>query len=447
MLDLIASLQLVPAARALPVRGKYGSLSGQLALLFHQVDTGQYSPVALLPMLTAVMESRPDVYIWDLVYLSIGDHRVVQREAPTNSNTCSDSALHSLVQCITMTEARAATAEERLKQLQSRMEVAMKLLPDLIASMGTDAATVIWSMFSDVHNSIDMPDEDRSSDEDCSSVQSSEDPQCPEYAALQTYELVEQILLHLPMLDLLHCQRVCTHWKGVIDSPPVLQQALYFRPGKERKELPRTPYNHCNHNEFNPLLQEVFVEWFTTSGFFHRKTTFPNESVAYIPVRRDDPEIFRRPEASWRRMLFQQDSEPRDTMICYKRRTGRMPYEYILVQNDYTMGEVYDLVNSLTTIPRGDDLHWLYVLRPGSSQKPRLGRRAEELVQKQWMERQLWCEKVFGMADNAKISDDERQIRDSWCKRHPRTTRRIIEWEHREYRWTVPVWRWWTYGI
>ncbi|KAK4949412.1 hypothetical protein LTR10_012030 [Elasticomyces elasticus] len=44
-------------------------------------------------------------------------------------------------------------------------------------------------------------------------------------------ELLEIILLDLPMQDLLHAQRVCSTWKGVIDGSQAIQRALFFIPG------------------------------------------------------------------------------------------------------------------------------------------------------------------------------------------------------------------------
>ncbi|KAK2756395.1 hypothetical protein FQN54_005287 [Arachnomyces sp. PD_36] len=99
-----------------PSHEGHGSLSGQLALLFHRVDTGQHSALALVPLLEAVMESKPDVDIWELVYmLATGRQQDAQSEkfGASYSNMHSESAFQYLVQCMLMAEARAVTAEER----------------------------------------------------------------------------------------------------------------------------------------------------------------------------------------------------------------------------------------------------------------------------------------------------------------------------------------------
>ncbi|KXT09269.1 hypothetical protein AC579_2127 [Pseudocercospora musae] len=49
-------------------------------------------------------------------------------------------------------------------------------------------------------------------------------------AVLSTTELLESILEHLPMKDLLLNQRVCKKWQAVVSQSPYLQQKLFFQP-------------------------------------------------------------------------------------------------------------------------------------------------------------------------------------------------------------------------
>lgn len=44
-------------------------------------------------------------------------------------------------------------------------------------------------------------------------------------------ELLESILVELPMKDLLFAQKICKHWKAVIDTSDKLQKALFLKPG------------------------------------------------------------------------------------------------------------------------------------------------------------------------------------------------------------------------
>ncbi|KAK5726346.1 hypothetical protein LTR17_012777 [Elasticomyces elasticus] len=48
---------------------------------------------------------------------------------------------------------------------------------------------------------------------------------------LKLPELLENILLQLPMRDLLFAQKVCKTWKLIIDASPAIQKALFFAPG------------------------------------------------------------------------------------------------------------------------------------------------------------------------------------------------------------------------
>jgi hypothetical protein len=50
-------------------------------------------------------------------------------------------------------------------------------------------------------------------------------------AVLEVTELLETILLNLPVKDLLFVQKTCKRFKEVVDSPSPLQKALFRRPG------------------------------------------------------------------------------------------------------------------------------------------------------------------------------------------------------------------------
>lgn len=50
------------------------------------------------------------------------------------------------------------------------------------------------------------------------------------HSALAIVELLERVLLQLPMQDLFRCHSVCRHWKNVTDQTPSLQRALWMAP-------------------------------------------------------------------------------------------------------------------------------------------------------------------------------------------------------------------------
>lgn len=216
---------------------------------------------------------------------------------------------------------------------------------------------------------------------------------------LNSPELLEQILSYVPMYELLCSQRVCRTWRAIITESPSLQQALFFRPLRSSSVCSDSwllsTLNRRNPNCFNPLLQEVFEEWFQYSGYFGPSRTGSEvEYVASVPMRRDKPEIFTRRDASWRRMLYQQPiDESQGTLVCYKGRYGVRQYECVHIRAAATLGEVYDLVNYLGEEDAEDDLRWLFFMKPGSQAKPRFGTKAEKLVEEEWGKRQLWYER------------------------------------------------------
>lgn len=104
--------------------------------------------------------------------------------------------------------------------------------------------------------------------------------------ALGIFELLERILLELPMVDILLVQRVCRRWKAVIQDSLPLQRALFLAPlDPLRFDSDEFSYQLT----FNPLLQ--------SRGFF---PSWASLNVAFRIPRAVDP------NASWRRMYLTQ---------------------------------------------------------------------------------------------------------------------------------------------
>lgn len=78
------------------------------------------------------------------------------------------------------------------------------------------------------------------------------------HRVLDCPELLELILLQLPIRSLLHAQRICRSFRDAIRSSPTLQQALFFQP------LPRLPTDSpaTQDQVLNPLLVENFRPFF-----------------------------------------------------------------------------------------------------------------------------------------------------------------------------------------
>ncbi|KAJ7022846.1 hypothetical protein C8F04DRAFT_1136561 [Mycena alexandri] len=118
-------------------------------------------------------------------------------------------------------------------------------------------------------------------------------------AVVSSPELVELILTCLPMRDLLvAAPRVSKMWNA-ITLTRTLQRILFFRPDPSDRRPLR-----------NPLLMELFPPFFAPGGS-HSRSSWPGgaKSIAKMPWA-NAPEAFRRPDASWRRMLVVQPPAP-----------------------------------------------------------------------------------------------------------------------------------------
>jgi hypothetical protein len=144
-------------------------------------------------------------------------------------------------------------------------------------------------------------------------------------ATFSSPELLEVILMNLPMQDLLvNGLRINRTWNATISTSPTLQQHLFFAPTVQSlNDEPKWTKN--------PLLTEKFPTWFNdirmTKRFFIDVNTLqdaidifhytdnagPYKSYSFTDIgtlARADlgarSEVYCRPEASWRRMLVTQ---------------------------------------------------------------------------------------------------------------------------------------------
>ncbi|KAK5119514.1 hypothetical protein LTR85_007614 [Meristemomyces frigidus] len=134
---------------------------------------------------------------------------------------------------------------------------------------------------------------------------------------LGTAELLEMILLRLPMKDLLFAHAVCRQWKSTIDDTARLQQALFFR--SATPEPVEFHYQEAYVNSDGVSVRKGY--WATAADGKKPVRVSPNALYAahqwpflwiYAAswqakdLDRKDIEAFLRPEASWRRMLVAQ---------------------------------------------------------------------------------------------------------------------------------------------
>ena len=120
-------------------------------------------------------------------------------------------------------------------------------------------------------------------------------------SVFRTPELMEKILLELPIKDVLLSQRVSSTFKNTITDSPRLQQALFLKP------LPGKPLSIRNDEKTaqwaeGPRDRNCFSviknPWYHDFAKYYERSN---------PDRmRNAPERITRPEASWRHMLVSQ---------------------------------------------------------------------------------------------------------------------------------------------
>ncbi|KAK5119519.1 hypothetical protein LTR85_007619 [Meristemomyces frigidus] len=138
-------------------------------------------------------------------------------------------------------------------------------------------------------------------------------------------ELVEMILMQLPLPDVLLAQRVDKTWKGIIQSSPQLQRTLFFKasstpplryvttgiPDAERV----CDFNTCWVSDDNPTVyhENIIINPLIAAqlpwllGDLALEEEVSDAGAAQIAAGRNRSSILR-PDATWRKMLFSQPS-------------------------------------------------------------------------------------------------------------------------------------------
>ncbi|KAJ6475153.1 hypothetical protein DFH09DRAFT_1379901 [Mycena vulgaris] len=148
---------------------------------------------------------------------------------------------------------------------------------------------------------------------------------------ISTPELLELVLSHLPMRDLLvTAPLVSKTWQAItLSSTP--QRALFFQPDPSAEPVQ------------NPFLVEIFPPFFAPEGDSRR--SWPGNVFSIRRIFWSKPsDAFRRKEASWQRMLVMQP--PAQKMTVTEIRHGRGgDFERRAVLDDLSlrMGILYNL--------------------------------------------------------------------------------------------------------
>lgn len=154
---------------------------------------------------------------------------------------------------------------------------------------------------------------------------------------LGTTELHEQILLNLPLRDLLLAKRVSRAWRNTMAGSPQIQEALFFRPNassvvaiQPSSEDSTETYQDVEMFKDNWILispsnndakdrscQPIVNPFFPFDGDYNPNT---DPARIYFPGRllTNEPEIegFHHRNASWKRMQFLQPPAAHVSLLC-----------------------------------------------------------------------------------------------------------------------------------
>ncbi|KIA75949.1 hypothetical protein HK57_00261 [Aspergillus ustus] len=118
-------------------------------------------------------------------------------------------------------------------------------------------------------------------------------------------ELLEAIFIEVDTGTLLtSAQRVSRHWNAVIKGSLQLQTRLFFQPSKTPLVGSPSPYNDLRLT--NPYFEKIWNEHFSRNYIISHGSNQQQHASSAVT-------IYRRPEASWRRMLLRQ---PPQAQIC-----------------------------------------------------------------------------------------------------------------------------------
>lgn len=173
--------------------------------------------------------------------------------------------------------------------------------------------------------------------------------------ALALPELLEAIIIQLPLQDILvNAQRINREWHVIVISQ-VVQQMLFFEPLSSSKPI------------YNPLLEKAFPTWFEAGAvrpYFRGKQFQQLQHAAKLEVI----DAFARPEASWRRMLVLQPTDRTIIEVAHMHHSmsGKVRMETACdeFEGRARMGEIYDRTRDFVVKPRTKFLlQWFVIER------------------------------------------------------------------------------------
>ena len=174
---------------------------------------------------------------------------------------------------------------------------------------------------------------------------------------LETYELVELTLLHLPLKDLLLAQRVCKGWQSVWKRSQNIQRALFLLPSSDvriRIAPERGEYiweTIARNQDYvvtqNPILNPFMKRFIYFDGEYtiikHVGLVSPTHPSGRLAPATGDILALHQRDASWRKMLFSQPAAEEIAMYCSRGHGTEFPDTFLLKQGGYmTVGGVVD---------------------------------------------------------------------------------------------------------
>ena len=201
-------------------------------------------------------------------------------------------------------------------------------------------------------------------------------------AVFNTHELLERILLELPIIDTLRLRRMNRAWRHIVNTRPALQRKLYYRPTPTKHDATCVP----RRADINPLLKTSHPIWSTTkSDPWHlrsitRTAVVDENNTFQLPAieldftlndiycrRYDHISSYgnRATRGSWRRVLITQTPSARIMARLSNHRSDR--YKYINTQwfpASSTLGEVCDWLEKTYMETVGAEEWWKWTSIP-----------------------------------------------------------------------------------
>jgi hypothetical protein len=161
--------------------------------------------------------------------------------------------------------------------------------------------------------------------------------------ALNTPELLQSILIHLPPKHILSANRINKTFRITISSSPRLQRRLFFRPTLPSNGETISSKDESTSLQMNPLLVSAFPELFNPS--LDPSLSEPQQNN--VQMWHSRPAAFAYKEASWRHMLI--TTRPIYNLKFKKTIVGFFEFEsscsvQFSSENGIKMGMLYDFM-------------------------------------------------------------------------------------------------------